>query len=68
MPVLCFFLLCAIQASWFIVRVGLLAMSESDLHASAAYALATGQSHNPVSEGIDEHGDSVWVQTITGNA
>jgi hypothetical protein len=67
-PLLCFFLLCAIQASWFIVRVGPLTMPDPDMHASATYALATGQSLNPVSEETDEHGNSVQVQKITGNA
>ncbi|MFT9175439.1 MAG: DUF2142 domain-containing protein [Bifidobacterium psychraerophilum] len=68
MLLLGFVLLCVIQASWFLIRTGPLTIPDPDMHATAAYALATGQSLNATRTELDDFGNPVKVQTIRGEA
>lgn len=46
-----FLVLFALQACMFIVQVGPLTIPDPDMHPLSTYALATGQSLNPVAKG-----------------
>ena len=59
--VLAFILAVLPQGAWMIGAFGPLTMPDADLHVSGAWAVATGQAHNPVSGG--RH-----AQTLTGPA
>ncbi|MFT8649424.1 MAG: DUF2142 domain-containing protein [Bifidobacterium psychraerophilum] len=65
---LCFAMLCIIQASWFLIRTGPLTIPDPDMHATAAYALATGQSLNATRTELDDFGNPGKVQTIRGES
>lgn len=52
----------------FIVQVGPLTIPDPDMHPLSTYALATGQSLNPVAKGKDAHGNTVKQQSIEGDS
>lgn len=52
----------------FIVQVGPLTIPDPDMHSLSTYALATGQSLNPVAKGKDAHGNTVKQQSIEGDS
>lgn len=63
-----FLMLFALQACMFIVQVGPLTIPDPDMHPLSTYALATGQSLNPVAKGKDAHGNTVKQQSIEGDS
>ena len=63
-----FLVLFALQACMFIVQVGPLTIPDPDMHSLSTYALATGQSLNPVAKGKDAHGNTVKQQSIEGDS
>ena len=63
-----FLVLFALQACMFIVQVGPLTIPDPDMHPLSTYALATGQSLNPVAKGKDAHGNTVKQQSIEGDS
>lgn len=52
----------------FIVQAGPLTIPDPDMHPLSTYALATGQSLNPVAKGKDTHGNTVKQQSIEGDS
>lgn len=65
---LAFVIVCAAEGAAFIQSTGPLSIPDSDLHANSIYALATGQSFNPVERQGDPYGNQVKVQHITGDS
>ena len=63
-----FLVLFALQACMFIVQAGPLTIPDPDMHPLSTYALATGQSLNPVAKGKDAHGNTVKQQSIEGDS
>ena len=66
-PLLVFILLCSLEGSAFIATIGPLTMPDTNMHLTATYALATGQSFNGTRMVATDDGDK-RAQVLTGDA
>lgn len=67
-PALAFALLALVMGGSFISAYGPLSVPDADMHVPSTYALATGQWRNATEDRLDEAGNGIRVQPVTGDS
>ncbi|WEV72335.1 DUF2142 domain-containing protein [Bifidobacterium sp. ESL0790] len=66
--ILVFLLVCIVEGAIFLHSTGPLTIPDSDLHANAAYVLATGQEFTHAEKRADPWNNPVKIQEVTGDS